>query len=111
MGGSVSFCEHNLVYADVMHYMTKMGLPDESCLTCALANMCYSCRFCYGLSSCSCRYTATDHTLYNESLKHCPPEAICRNCMPLPDKSGKEVHSPSLPPATDRCEEKHCHLN
>ena len=30
-----------------------------------------------------CRYSATDHTQYNQSLAHCPQEAVCRNCMPL----------------------------
>ena len=33
----------------------------------------------------SCRYTATDHKLYDPSLESCPFGARCRNCMPLND--------------------------
>ncbi|KAK9810583.1 hypothetical protein WJX73_002238 [Symbiochloris irregularis] len=45
---------------DVFHYMEKFGLPDESCFT----------------------YQATDHSAFDSSLKECPANAICRNCMP-----------------------------
>ena len=31
------------------------------------------------------RYTATDHTQFDQSLKHCPAGAFCRNCMPIND--------------------------
>ena len=33
----------------------------------------------------TCRYSATDHTKFNKTghEKHCPPEAICENCMPV----------------------------
>jgi hypothetical protein len=32
------------------------------------------------------RYSATDHTKFNKTgdVKHCPAQAICENCMPLP---------------------------
>ena len=33
--------------------------------------------------SVGCRYSATDHTQYDQKLAHCPQEAVCRNCMPL----------------------------
>lgn len=42
----------------------------------------------------TCRYSATDHTKFNKTghEKHCPPEAICENCMPV--KNGtKEVET------------------
>jgi len=29
------------------------------------------------------RYTATDHTKFDQSLKHCPVAAQCTNCMPV----------------------------
>ncbi|KAK9844141.1 hypothetical protein WJX81_005676 [Elliptochloris bilobata] len=49
---------------DVFKYMVKFGLPDNTCLS----------------------YSATDHTRFNKTgdVKHCPPLAICENCMPLP---------------------------
>ena len=31
------------------------------------------------------RYTATDHKSFDQSLKHCPAGAFCRNCMPIND--------------------------
>ena len=31
------------------------------------------------------RYTATDHKAFDQSLKHCPAGAFCRNCMPIND--------------------------
>ena len=31
------------------------------------------------------RYTATDHKQFDQSLKHCPAGAFCRNCMPIND--------------------------
>ena len=39
----------------------------------------------------ACRYSATDHTKFNKTghEKHCPPEAICENCMP--QKNGTET--------------------
>lgn len=36
----------------------------------------------HSLSLC-CSYSATDHKQFDPSLKHCPQNAICRNCMPL----------------------------
>lgn len=49
--------------ADVFGYMSKYGLPDESCLT----------------------YNATDHTKFGDpkTLKSCPAGGLCRNCMPI----------------------------
>ena len=35
--------------------------------------------------ACVRRYDALDYTRFDQSLKHCPPEARCRNCMPLND--------------------------
>ena len=32
-----------------------------------------------------CRYTATDHKSFDQTLKHCPAGAFCRNCMPIND--------------------------
>lgn len=29
------------------------------------------------------RYTATDHREFDQTLKHCPASAFCRNCMPI----------------------------
>ena len=29
------------------------------------------------------RYTATDHKEFDQTLKHCPASAFCRNCMPI----------------------------
>ncbi|KAK9814553.1 hypothetical protein WJX72_007790 [[Myrmecia] bisecta] len=49
--------------ADALKYMADFGLPDEACMT----------------------YNATDHMKYDQSLKHCPADAICRNCMPIKD--------------------------
>lgn len=43
---------------DMFGYMTKFGLPDESCMI----------------------YTATDHHVFPEGLKQCPDTAFCRNC-------------------------------
>ncbi|EIE22506.1 cysteine proteinase [Coccomyxa subellipsoidea C-169] len=61
---------------DVFRYMAKFGLPDESCNT----------------------YSATDHTKFDQSLKHCPLGAVCRNCMPLNDTADTcwAVKSPIL---------------
>ena len=49
--------------ADVFGYMSKFGLPDESCLT----------------------YNATDHTKFGDpkTVKACPAGGVCRNCMPV----------------------------
>ena len=49
--------------SDVFGYMSKFGLPDESCLT----------------------YDATDHTKFGDKkkIKECPAEGLCRNCMPV----------------------------
>ena len=51
--------------SDVFGYMSKFGLPDESCLT----------------------YNATDHTKFSadpkKPVKSCPLGALCRNCMPV----------------------------
>ncbi|KAK2076052.1 hypothetical protein QBZ16_001388 [Prototheca wickerhamii] len=49
---------------DVLHYMAKFGLPDESCQP----------------------YAATDHTKYGKHAKSCPPEGYCMNCMPVKGK-------------------------
>ena len=39
---------------------------------------------CYGLTSAGARrYTATDHKEFDQTLKHCPASAFCRNCMPI----------------------------
>ncbi|CAK0781499.1 hypothetical protein CVIRNUC_005389 [Coccomyxa viridis] len=46
---------------DLFRFMVKYGLPDESCFT----------------------YTATDHREFDQTLKHCPASAFCRNCMPI----------------------------
>jgi cathepsin X len=46
---------------DVLRYMTKFGLPDETCLP----------------------YNATDHTKYGKHAKRCPAEGYCMNCMPI----------------------------
>lgn len=45
-----------------------------------------------------CRYSATDHTKFDQSLKHCPLGAVCRNCMPLNDTADTcwAVKSPIL---------------
>lgn len=48
---------------DVFHYMTKHGLPDESCQI----------------------YNATDHTKY-KGEKSCPKIAQCMNCMSIKGK-------------------------
>ena len=42
----------------------------------------------------TCRYSATDHTKFNKTghEKHCPPEAICENCMPVRNGT-KEVET------------------
>ncbi|KAG2496883.1 hypothetical protein HYH03_005282 [Edaphochlamys debaryana] len=45
---------------DVFGYMAEFGLPDEGCMT----------------------YNATDHTKWRHA-RHCPPEGVCNNCMPL----------------------------
>ena len=49
--------------ADVFGYMSKFGLPDESCLT----------------------YNATDHTKFGDPkvVKACPAAGLCTNCMPV----------------------------
>lgn len=49
--------------SDVFGYMSKFGLPDESCLT----------------------YDATDHTKFGDKkkVKECPAAGLCRNCMPV----------------------------
>lgn len=49
---------------DTFHYMTKYGLPDESCQL----------------------YSATDHTKY-PGAKKCPAIGKCMNCMPVKDVS------------------------
>jgi hypothetical protein len=46
---------------DAFHYMTKYGLPDESCQL----------------------YNATDHTKFGKDVKECPAIAKCMNCMPI----------------------------
>ena len=45
-----------------------------------------------------CRYSATDHTKFDQSLKHCPLGAVCRNCMPINDTADTcwAVKSPIL---------------
>lgn len=48
---------------DVIRYMTKYGLPDESCMP----------------------YGATDHTKYGKHATKCPAEGYCTNCMPIDD--------------------------
>lgn len=49
---------------DVLRYMKKYGLPDESCQP----------------------YSATDHTKYaGEKRKKCPSAGYCMNCMPIKD--------------------------
>ena len=48
---------------DVLRYMTKYGLPDESCMP----------------------YGATDHTKYGKHATKCPAEGYCVNCMPIDD--------------------------
>lgn len=55
---------------DVFRFMKDYGLPDEGCLT----------------------YNATDHTKFEnyESLKRCPPEGRCVNCM-SDDETGEDV--------------------
>lgn len=59
---------------DVYHYMTKYGLPDESCQL----------------------YNATDHTKY-KGAKECPQMAKCMNCMPIKGKDTCwEVNTPVL---------------
>lgn len=49
--------------SDVFGYMSKFGLPDESCLT----------------------YSATDSSKFGDAkaVKSCPDAALCRNCMPV----------------------------
>lgn len=49
---------------DVLRYMAKFGLPDESCMP----------------------YSATDHTKYGKHAKSCPAEGYCMNCMPIKGK-------------------------
>lgn len=46
------------------------------CCACAALDSAQLCR----------RYSATDHAKFNKTgdVKHCPAEAICENCMPLP---------------------------
>lgn len=48
---------------DVLRYMAKYGLPDESCMP----------------------YSATDHTKYGKHAKKCPSSGYCTNCMPIDD--------------------------
>jgi hypothetical protein len=48
---------------DVLRYMAKQGLPDESCVP----------------------YAATDYTVYGKKASKCPAEGYCTNCMPLND--------------------------
>jgi len=48
---------------DVLRYMSKYGLPDESCMP----------------------YSASDHTKYGKHAKHCPASGYCTNCMPIDD--------------------------
>jgi hypothetical protein len=31
------------------------------------------------------RYDALDFKRFDQSLKHCPADALCRNCMPVND--------------------------
>ena len=39
---------------------------------------------CPRLTSAGARsYTATDHKEFDQTLKHCPASAFCRNCMPI----------------------------
>lgn len=44
------------------------------------------------------RYSATDHTKFDQSLKHCPLGAVCCNCMPINDTADTcwAVKSPIL---------------
>lgn len=49
---------------DVLRYMTRYGLPDESCQP----------------------YTATDHTKYGKKATKCPAGGYCSNCMTIDDK-------------------------
>ena len=58
---------------DVLEYMAKRGLPDETCLT----------------------YKASDASVLGpappgltEKEHHCPSGTACRNCMPMRDDSG-----------------------
>ena len=48
---------------DVLRYMAKYGLPDESCMP----------------------YSATDHTKFGKHAKRCPAIGYCMNCMPIDD--------------------------
>ena len=48
---------------DVLRYMSKFGLPDESCIP----------------------YSATDHTKYGKHATKCPAIGYCMNCMPIDD--------------------------
>lgn len=48
---------------DVLRYMAKYGLPDESCMP----------------------YSATDHTKYGKHATKCPAAGYCTNCMPIND--------------------------
>ncbi|GBF97326.1 cathepsin Z [Raphidocelis subcapitata] len=56
---------------DVLHYMAKYGLPDESCL----------------------HYLATDWTQFKaHGMERCPPEKFCVNCMPAPTKKDPDAY-------------------
>lgn len=46
---------------DVMRYVKKFGLPDESCMP----------------------YSATDHRKYGKKAEKCPASGYCTNCMPI----------------------------
>lgn len=48
---------------DVLRYMARFGLPDESCLT----------------------YSGTDHTKFGKHATRCPAIGYCMNCMPIND--------------------------
>ncbi|KAJ0394602.1 hypothetical protein P43SY_003345 [Pythium insidiosum] len=58
--------------ADVYEFMTRYGLPDESCLP----------------------YNATDHTKFQQTNGTCPPEGYCMNCMYTPDSPTKPLCFP-----------------
>uniref|UniRef100_K3XA35 Peptidase C1A papain C-terminal domain-containing protein n=1 Tax=Globisporangium ultimum (strain ATCC 200006 / CBS 805.95 / DAOM BR144) TaxID=431595 RepID=K3XA35_GLOUD len=49
--------------SDVFEFMSKYGLPDETCLP----------------------YNATDHKKFTQTNGTCPPEGYCMNCMHTPE--------------------------